>query len=219
MSSTDERRRLGSTLLEAGLITPAQLEVALKNQGDFNYMIGEVIALHGWLDQQTIDFFAEEWEKLTGQSNPLPLGHYLQMASLLTQAQIKDVLEEQKKLGLRFGATAVLKGLIKQETIDFFIKNLKSEMLSESIYQTRKASQPEKTARSSTTFKPQDDYSSVEISDSSIEIPQEFPTDQSKKNVDEENFDLSSVLELESTNDDDFDLSNVLEMDDGYISQ
>ncbi|MEY2985730.1 MAG: hypothetical protein RLZZ568_2347 [Cyanobacteriota bacterium] len=135
-----KRQRLGRILLEAALITPAQLEVALYNQQHCDYRIGEVIALHGWVKQETIEFFAETWFDLLAESNPMPIGYYLQMAGLLDQNQVDQILAEQKKLGLRFGAIAVLKGWIKQETMDYFLLNLKSDMSECSGFQTQQIS-------------------------------------------------------------------------------
>ncbi len=133
-SPTQGKKKLGLILQEAGLIAPAQLEVAIDNQKYFNYLIGEIIALHGWVNKDTIDFFAEHWCNLIQGPNLLPLGHYLRMASLLDYYQISEILIEQKKLGLRFGATAVLMGWLKQETVDYFIANLKSEMINQSPF-------------------------------------------------------------------------------------
>jgi len=220
-ASTIERKRLGLILLEAALITPAQLEVALNNQQHFNYLIGEVIALHGWVKKETIEFFAEDWFELLISSNPLPIGHYLQMASLLDQSQIAEILIEQKKMGLRFGATAVLKGWIKQETMDYFLANLKSDMSLRSAFQTRqlsldalekirqareaKKNKTEKTPCSPSTKKRRAEADSqIIVSESIIEFPPElagqgaYYSDPQAR--DDENFDLASVLEMDEGN-------------------
>ncbi|MFM1843079.1 MAG: hypothetical protein RLZZ490_1821 [Cyanobacteriota bacterium] len=224
-ASTTERKRLGLVLLEAALITPAQLEVALNNQQHFDYLIGEVIALHGWVKKDTIEFFAEHWFDLVLSNNPLPIGHYLQMASLLDQEQIAEILIEQKKMGLRFGATAVLKGWVKQETMDYFLVNLKSDMSMRSAFQTHQLSlealekirqarttktkkdKVEKVTRSQTrkikTDKTEGN-SSIIISESTIELPPELIGIQSYRGYspvkDDENFDLASVLEMDEGN-------------------
>ena len=222
-ASTTERKLLGLILLEAALITPAQLEVALNNQQHFDYLIGEVIALHGWVKKETIEFFAEHWFDLVLSSNPLPIGHYLQMASLLDQEQIAEILIEQKKMGLRFGATAVLKGWVKQETMDYFLVNLKSDMSMRSAFQTHQLSLEalekirqarttkkdtvEKVTRSQTRRTKTDKTegnSSIIISESTIELPPEltgsgaYHLDPHAK--DDENFDLASVLEMDEGN-------------------
>lgn len=220
-ASTTERKRLGLILVEAALITPAQLEVALNNQQHFDYLIGEVIALHGWVKKETIEFFAENWFQLMLTNNPLPIGHYLQMASLLDQTQINEILTEQKKLGLRFGATAVLKGWVKQETMDYFLVSLKSEMSTRSAFQTHQLSlevleqirearttkqsktQQKKRSQSPKARKSGQD-SHIIISESSIELPPEltgsgvYHLDPQGK--DDESFDLASVLEMDEGN-------------------
>jgi hypothetical protein len=48
------------------------------------------------------------------------LDYYLQQAALLDEKQIKIILQEPKQLWVRFGSVAVLKGWLKQETLDFF---------------------------------------------------------------------------------------------------
>ncbi|MGI0494475.1 hypothetical protein ACN4EG_22040 [Alkalinema pantanalense CENA528] len=50
-------QRLGSYLVEAGLITPAQVDVALNDQRVMEDMrFGEVLVARGWIKQQTLDF-------------------------------------------------------------------------------------------------------------------------------------------------------------------
>lgn len=224
-ASPTERKRLGLILVEAALLTPAQLDVALNNQKHFDYLIGEVIALHGWIKKETIDFFAEHWFELVSSPNPLPIGHYLQMASLLEQKQIDEILVEQKKLGLRFGAMAVLKGWIKQETMDYFLLNLKSDMSQRSGFQTHQISMEAvekfRQARKLHGIQSGQDHSTkpthsrhskthsqdstrVLISESTIELPPEF-RDGSVYHIDphakdDENFDLASVLEMDEGN-------------------
>ncbi|MEL6496072.1 MAG: hypothetical protein AAFQ41_13265 [Cyanobacteria bacterium J06623_7] len=116
---------LGETLNKAGLISPAQIDVALT---DLNYnpdlRIGEVFALRGWLGQQTADFFADEWHPLLIQSDKYPLGYYLVKSGLLTGEQTYLMLQEQKQLWIKFGSIAILRGLITQETLNFFLDRL-----------------------------------------------------------------------------------------------
>lgn len=53
------RKRLGAYLLEAGLITPAQIQVATYDQQVTGKKFSEVIVDRGWIKQQTIDFLIE----------------------------------------------------------------------------------------------------------------------------------------------------------------
>ena len=116
---------IGEILQEAGLITSPQLEVALRDQTYYQDMrLGEILALRGWIKQDTADFFVQEWFKLVNQRIEHPIGFYLQKAGLLTEQDIKFILLEQNKYSLRFGDTAVKQGLIKPNTVNFFVQNL-----------------------------------------------------------------------------------------------
>ena len=116
---------IGEILQEAGLITSPQLEVALRDQAyNKDMLLGEILALRGWIKQDTADFFVREWFKLLNKRVDRPIGFYLKQAGLLTEQDIKIILLEQNKHSLRFGDTAVKQGLIKSATVDFFIHNL-----------------------------------------------------------------------------------------------
>jgi tetratricopeptide (TPR) repeat protein len=119
---------LGQVLQQADLISTTQIEIALQEQTQAeNIRIGQILALRGWLKQETADFFAEQWPTLLSQESKQPLGHYLKEAGLLNEHQIKTILYEQREMGLRFGELAVLKGWIKPTTISFFLQYLTSE--------------------------------------------------------------------------------------------
>jgi hypothetical protein len=128
---------LGEILIEAGLVSFPQLEVALNEQKQYlNLRLGEIFALHGWLKQETSDFFAESWVKLLQENNKHPLGYYLQKAGILTLQQIKEILDEQKRLGVKFGSIAVLHGWLNDQTLEFFLKHLAAESLNKSAFIT-----------------------------------------------------------------------------------
>ena len=116
---------IGEILQEAGLITGPQLELALRDQNYYQDMLlGEILALRGWVKQDTADFFVQEWFKLVNQRIEHPIGFYLQRAGLLTEQDIKSILVDQGRHSLRFGDTAVKQGLIKPSTVNFFLQNL-----------------------------------------------------------------------------------------------
>jgi hypothetical protein len=54
------RKRLGRYLEEAGLVTSAQIEVALNDQKATGMRFGEVLAARGWVKQQTIEYFMKK---------------------------------------------------------------------------------------------------------------------------------------------------------------
>ncbi|MGF1538942.1 MAG: hypothetical protein ACFCU5_00595 [Pleurocapsa sp.] len=131
MSKLIRTKPLGEILKNAGLISEPQIAVALNDQNCYQDMrFGEILALRGWIDANTADFFVEEWWDLINNEKKYPLGFYLKKAGLLTEEQINLVLKEQHNTLLRFGTTAVLKGLLKQETVDFFLNNLFPEQVS-----------------------------------------------------------------------------------------
>ena len=56
-AQASSRTRLGSYLVEAGLITPAQVSVVLNDQQmETNMRFGEVLVARGWIKAETIEF-------------------------------------------------------------------------------------------------------------------------------------------------------------------
>ena len=116
---------IGEILQDAGLITSPQLDVALRDQTYYEDMrLGEILALRGWVKQDTADFFVQEWFKLVNKRIDHPIGFYLRKAGLLSEQDIRIILTKQHKCSLRFGDLAVKQGLVKQNTVDFFLQNL-----------------------------------------------------------------------------------------------
>ncbi|MDZ8052356.1 MAG: tetratricopeptide repeat protein [Aulosira sp. ZfuVER01] len=119
---------LGKVLQQADLISSEQIEIALKEQTQLaGLRLGEILAAHGWLKQETADFFSQQWPALLKQKPRQSLGKYLKDAGLLNEQQIKIILAEQPQKKLRFGELAVLKGWLKPTTIKFFLENLALE--------------------------------------------------------------------------------------------
>ncbi|QDL11852.1 hypothetical protein DP113_31805 [Brasilonema octagenarum UFV-E1] len=116
---------LGEVLQLADLISIAQIEFALQEQiQNKNMRLGEILALQGWIKQETADFFAQKWSDMLNQKPKQPLGEYLKKAGLLDEYQVKTILCEQKQMGLRFGELAVHKGWLKPTTINFFLEHI-----------------------------------------------------------------------------------------------
>lgn len=74
-------KRLGSYLLDAGLITPDQVTVALNDQQATGMRLGEVLVARGWVKEQTIEWIMkkvilpekqafQEWEEKQRQQQP-----------------------------------------------------------------------------------------------------------------------------------------------------
>lgn len=51
---------LGSYLVEAGLITPERLDLALREQRATGHRLGDVVSSNGWISQQTIEYVVEK---------------------------------------------------------------------------------------------------------------------------------------------------------------
>ncbi|WP_297080620.1 hypothetical protein [Thermoleptolyngbya sp. M55_K2018_002] len=74
-------KRLGSYLLDAGLITPDQVTVALNDQQATGMRLGEVLVARGWIKEQTIEWIMkkvilpekkafQDWEEKQRQQQP-----------------------------------------------------------------------------------------------------------------------------------------------------
>jgi hypothetical protein len=113
---------LGYLLRQAGLITESQVMTALEAQQTVqrHLRIGEIIAHYGWLQPETIDFFAEYLPQISSLPQQ-PIGQYLKQAKLLNDEQIEDILVTQQQTSLRFGEVAVEKGWVKPETITLIL--------------------------------------------------------------------------------------------------
>ena len=136
---------IGEILKEADLITSPQLEVALRDQAYYEDMLlGEILALRGWIKQDTADFFVQEWFNLINQRIEHPIGFYLNRAGLLSEQDIKLILAQQHNHSLRFGDTAVQQGLIKPKTIKFFLQNLFPSQLQRERLEQRRSQQQQK---------------------------------------------------------------------------
>ena len=120
-------KRLGTILLEADLVSVAQIQVALQDQAYRpDLLLGEILATRGWINPETADFFAQHWLRILQHKQQLskPLGWYLKEAALLKDKDIQLILNEQKSTGIRFGTVAVLQGILKSTTLDFFLMYL-----------------------------------------------------------------------------------------------
>jgi hypothetical protein len=125
LSQTEVKKPLGTVLKEAGLISDHQIQVALQDQRfDQSLLFGQILALRGWVSQETADFFAVDFPEIKQEAKREKIGFYLKKAKLLTDEQINSILQEQKHNLIRFASLAVLKGYLKQTTLDFLAENL-----------------------------------------------------------------------------------------------
>jgi hypothetical protein len=85
-------KRLGSYLIDAGLLSPSQVDVALNDQASTGMRFGEIIVERGWVKQQTIDYLHRkiiELEREIGQ--PLDKGVVQTSYSLRKQRRVNGV--------------------------------------------------------------------------------------------------------------------------------
>ena len=124
-SSDNFNKPIGQILIEAGLISISQIELALQEQEQYGLKLGEILVSHGWIKQETIDFFCQQWSKLLEQEKQ-PLAYYFQAASLLDAEQTSSIvrLQKLKHKKVRFHRLAVEQGYLKQKTVDFFLAYL-----------------------------------------------------------------------------------------------
>lgn len=115
---------LGTVLQQAGLVSAAQVSLALQEQTINQHRLGDLLCEHGWLHEPTAHFFAEQWPTLCHDPDLLPIGQYLRQAHLLTDTQTDYLLEQEHLTQLRFGVLAVANGWIKLKTINFFLTHL-----------------------------------------------------------------------------------------------
>lgn len=58
--TTDAHKRLGSYLIDAGLLTSDQVTVALNDQDATGMRFGEILVARGWVKEQTIEWVMEK---------------------------------------------------------------------------------------------------------------------------------------------------------------
>lgn len=130
-----QSKTLGEILKEADLVSAWQIESALQTKIlQPELRIGEILAQKNLIKPKTADFFAQDWTKAVAASEKNALGYYLKQAAILNSEQIELILAQQRTTGVRFGTVAVLQGLIKSTTLDFFLTNLFPEELQRSPF-------------------------------------------------------------------------------------
>lgn len=87
-TSLAESKRLGDYLIEAGLLTPAQIEIALADQGATGLRFGEVLIRRGWVKEETIEYLMQKiiLPERSGEQNA---GAYLESSRNLLKTLLK----------------------------------------------------------------------------------------------------------------------------------
>ena len=126
LTNLQRKKLLGEILLEAGLVSTSQIEIALEKQKQNHRKIGEILSSQGSIKQETADFFAERWLSFLRITQRRPLAFYLFAAGLLAREQLFILKQKQKQINSenRLHTLAVEQGYIKPVTVNFFLKYL-----------------------------------------------------------------------------------------------
>ncbi|WP_075597903.1 hypothetical protein [Leptolyngbya sp. 'hensonii'] len=97
---TGNAKRLGGYLVEAGLITPAQIEVALQDQHFTGMRFGEILVARGWVKEQTVEYLMQkivvpERQAAAKETSPPMPGGATGMANRYQQRTKRDGTETQ----------------------------------------------------------------------------------------------------------------------------
>lgn len=120
---------IGTHLLEAGLLTSEQLDVAIAEQDlQTAARLGEVIQKRGWVKERTIQFLLDHANNKLADNPELDacaqLGAHLVEAGLVTSAQVEQALLEQKTSNKRLGEILVNHDWVTPQTVEYMMKHL-----------------------------------------------------------------------------------------------
>ena len=109
--------RLGLLLVDKGLITPDQLQEALrlqqissKDPNDHKYL-GQILVEKKYIDADQLQFIMKKYNKKTR------LGDILLRCKAITEQDLEFALKEQKDSGIRLGEILLKKSLVSDETM------------------------------------------------------------------------------------------------------
>ena len=78
-----DSKKLGNYLMEAGLLTAAQIEVALADQQITGMRLGEVLVRRGWVKEETIEYLMQKVILPERTSSPDQSSSYLELSRKL----------------------------------------------------------------------------------------------------------------------------------------
>lgn len=102
---------LGQRLVDAGYITPQQLDAAIALQKTEDGLLGDILVRHGYLSAYDLSQFLYS-SKFTR------VGELLLEEGLITRAQLSEALAEQRELGGRVGDICVRKGFLQARQVE-----------------------------------------------------------------------------------------------------
>jgi hypothetical protein len=121
MLAAGERRRVGELLQDAERITAAQLEQALDEQRRSDRMLGDILVENRLLTTNERDVLLEFQRRQSGagpQTDKLYLGKILVATGQISNKQLADALDWQKRHGGRLGEALVATGQATPTQVD-----------------------------------------------------------------------------------------------------
>ncbi len=124
MSNIGKRKQtqkpLGAYLVEAGIITQAQVEIAIDEQNDTPRHLGEILVERGWVKQQTIEYFMEKLVLPQRKAAGKKLFHLQSSYNLNLLEQVNQTKQEDSNL-LLLSARELKVYLYPQKTSRFLL--------------------------------------------------------------------------------------------------
>jgi len=115
MAQRRRRKKIGEILLAQGLITQETLDQAMEEHKKTGTSLGTVLVQMGYITQETLESVLGLQLELTGQRKRL--GEILVDQGFLTESQILECLDEQKRTGKQIGKVFIDKGFIDEQKL------------------------------------------------------------------------------------------------------
>ncbi|SRR5579883_640445 len=106
------KKRLGGYLVEAGLLTPAQVDVALNDQKLTGMRFGEILAARGWVKQQTIEYLMHKVVMPEQQPQRPPQGRSMVTPS---RSDVPGAAAGRPSMGADAGSTEVARQPVRRD--------------------------------------------------------------------------------------------------------
>jgi hypothetical protein len=94
-----DSKKLGNYLMEAGLLTTAQLEVALADQQITGMRLGEVLVRRGWIKEETVEYLMEKVILPERSSSQDQSSSYLELSRKLLKTLMTQVQDPTHNIG------------------------------------------------------------------------------------------------------------------------
>lgn len=115
MAQRRRRKKIGEILLAQGLINQEILEKAMDEHKRTGTSLGTVLVQMGYINQDTLESVLGLQLELSGQRKRL--GEILVDQGFMTDGQIAQALDEQKKTGKQLGKVLIEKGFIDENKL------------------------------------------------------------------------------------------------------